>query len=376
MQPDEDSVDIDFSNVFFGGVLTSAKPTSDFKDVSALQPIEKPKSQLFRAKPPKKKTKAALMYDSDSIDLDILASYNSKTFCNGDVNGFVPESDESCSSGIVALMKKPLSNPQVEKKSLQQKVDSQIRNSDVSKAVVENNAFAKMMAIKAKAPNGQEAVNLQDHEVAKKGRQPQSKLRRKSAKDVSEKPDSDSSEFEEDKNSKGKLRGRKKSGRRASGNKENALSTEKAKSSPLLEDIKENSLKEMPIAKTIHQTAGSLVSNNVQVIDVKIEKEDVKEQATNAFKKLMCSSKSKSFPVEPCPPQSKSGSEMSKEQPPCTVSNIMVKELHPDQDVIIQEKSKKKITVGEKPESEDTSKNVATPEPERNPITTRRTSAR
>jgi hypothetical protein len=55
-----------------------------FKDVSKLQPVEKP--NLFKvkpAKPAKKKGKPALMYDSDSIDLDVLASFNSKTFCSG-----------------------------------------------------------------------------------------------------------------------------------------------------------------------------------------------------------------------------------------------------------------------------------------------------
>ena len=56
--------------------------------MSSLQPVEK--KNLFKEKPPrpklstkKKMTKQVLMYDSDSIDIDVLASFNAKTFCAG-----------------------------------------------------------------------------------------------------------------------------------------------------------------------------------------------------------------------------------------------------------------------------------------------------
>ena len=66
-----------------------------FQDVSSLQPVEKKKKTLFKEKPPrpkpsskKKMTKQVLMYDSDSIDIDVLASFNAKTFCAGKLKFF------------------------------------------------------------------------------------------------------------------------------------------------------------------------------------------------------------------------------------------------------------------------------------------------
>lgn len=376
-------MDIDFSNVFSKGVLSNAKPSSDFKDVSALQPIEKPKMQLFKTKLPKKNAKASVMYDSDSIDLDVLASFNSKTFCSSDVNGFVTESDESCSSGITALMKKPLSKPPERQILPQHKMNSQRRNPEEPKPTVvnENNAFEKMMAMKPKAGNSSEILSLQDQEKAKKGRHAQPKVRRKSARDIPELPGSDSSEFEDGNPSKEKLRGRKKSGRRSSGNKENALSFEKSKSSAALDDILENSAKDLSSVKTPNQLVlvnGDPPSNVVKVYavyDAKLVNEEIVEkQTTNAFKKLMSTSKSKQSSNElSAMPQAAQVPETLTLDPPCDISNLSGKESPSSEPTVIPIENCKAEKASKK-----ASKTVAPPEAsdENKPPSVRRTSAR
>jgi len=278
---------------------------SDFKDVTTLQPIEKPKTQLFKVKPPKKKTKAAVMYDSDSIDLDVLASFNSKTFCGTDNNGFVTESDESCSSAIAALMKKPLSKPAERKKSPHQVPNAQIstKSLDICKAAVENNIFEKMMSTKQKNLNEPEVLARHDQDNSQRVRRIQPKARRKSLRKISELKDSDSSELEDEGSFKEKVRSRKKSGRRSSGNKENTL-LGKDKSAKSLQGILEDTECDKFFKNPSNEKPEILPNNIFQVCavgKVKLSKEEAKKElSTNAFQILMNGPKVNCQPVELC----------------------------------------------------------------------------